>query len=269
MKKTISYSLFWCGKDDHALLYSNGLRAICRAHHTLFPGWEWRVHHDGTLNRCQKASVLLRYEQAGLVKLVDVGAESAICRAMLWRMIPIWDESISHTICRDLDSLLTPRDAVATRQFVDSGAALHALCDNPQHGAPIMGGLCGFRNPLFKAITGMETFDSMVSGFKLNQHGDDQILLMDRVWPALQNNLCEHRISGRSCSELARRSYSSINIGPIEGVPDFVMQKGDSLIPYMGVAGFDYAMAEDFYNQNGVPDVIDRIRRAEVSGMVV
>mgnify|MGYP003339172450 CR=1 FL=1 len=50
MKRVASYSLFWCGRDEHAKLYTNGLKAICRAHHVLFPGWTWRIHHDGSID---------------------------------------------------------------------------------------------------------------------------------------------------------------------------------------------------------------------------
>lgn len=265
MKKVISYSLFWLGKDSHSLLYSNGLKAICRAHHTLLPDWEWRIYHDGTLHKDETARHLFAYEEAGFVTLVNMGQESQLCRAMIWRMRPIWDASVSHTLCRDLDSLPTPRDAMAAKQFVDSNAALHSMCDNPQHGAPIMGGLCGFKNSLFSNLTGLHTFDDLVAGEPLETHGDDQLLLLKKVWPVLQNHLCEHCLSGRTPSADAMKSYTTIEGVDLPGVPDTVLSGGDSLIPYMGVAGFDPAKAEAFYNEHGDPALMNRISELEAS----
>ena len=43
------------------------------------------------------------------------------------------------------------------------------------------------------------------------------------------------------------------------------MAGGDALIPYMGVAGFDPAKAEAFYNEHAPADLIQRIRDAEAT----
>lgn len=263
MKKVASYSLFWCGKDDHAKLYTNGIKAICRAHHVLFPGWTWRIHHDGTIDRDENSKLLRRYESAGLVELVDMGPEERICRAMIWRMLPIWDASVEYTICRDMDSLPTPREAMAVRQFVASGRAMHCISDHPQHGAPIMGGLCGFRSVGFQRLTGLNNFGAMVSGDTLDRHGDDQLVLLRKVWPALQNHMCEHRFGGfkPASNSVAYTTPSAIDLPGVELGP-FTVQ-ADSLIPFMGVPGFNYIEAEAFYNEHGPGDVITRIRRAE------
>ena len=265
MKRVISYSLFWCGKDEHALLYSNGTRAICRAHHTLFPEWEWRIYHDGTLNRCPKASILFKYEAAGLVRLMDMGAESAICKAMIWRMRPIWDEDVEITLCRDLDSLPTPREAMAVRQFVESGAGLHCISDHPQHGTPIMGGLCGFRNQILRNRTQLNSYDAFVAGSALARHGDDQLLLLHKIWPAMHSNMCEHRFAGFSPDQHAIKSYSSPSPLDLPWVSGDVLAGGDALIPFMGVPGFDYPVAEQFFDKHGRADVIERIRKAEAA----
>lgn len=263
MKRVASYSLFWCGKDDHAKLYTNGLKAICRAHHVLFPGWTWRVHHDGTIDNDPNSKLLRRYESAGLVELVDLGPEQRICRAMIWRMLPVWDQSVEYTLCRDLDSLPTPRDAMAVQQFVASGCALHCMADHPQHGAAIMGGLCGFKNDLFRNITGLRKFSDLVEGEALDRHGDDQLVLHRKVWPRLCGHLCEHRIGGHPKTPTALKSYQKIQSVDLPWVPEQVVKHGDSLIPFMGVPGFNFEDAEAFYNQHGQEEIITRIRRAE------
>jgi hypothetical protein len=263
MKRVASYSLFWCGRDDHALLYVNGARAICRAHHTLFPDWEWRIYHDGTLHQCPKAKILFAYESAGLVTLVNMGAEHRICRAMAWRLQPVFEESVEITLCRDLDSLPTPKEAMAVRQFVESGAGMHCMSDHPQHGAPIMGGLCGFRGAILRNQTGLRSFAALTSGEGLDRHGDDQLMLMRKVWPVMQNSLCEHRFGGFDPSPRSVKSYTKPAVLDLPWVPTDVLNGGDKLIPFMGVPGFDYTVAEEFYNANAPAAVIDRIQRAE------
>ena len=264
MKRVISYSLFWCARDEHALLYCNGLRAICRAHHTLFPDWEWRIYHDGTISKCPVASVLLKYEAAGLVKLVDMGAESEICRAMIWRMRPAWEGDVEITLCRDLDSLPTPREAMAVRQFVESGAGMHCITDHPQHGIPIMGGLCGFHNETLKNLTQLGSYEAFIAGEPLARHGDDQLLLSRKVWPMMQNSMCEHRFAGFATSERAVKSYSSPSPLDLPWVPGDVLVGGDALIPFMGVPGFDPHEAVDFYNKSGPRDLMEKISQTEL-----
>ncbi len=261
--RVASYSLFWCAKDDHAHLYVGGLRAICRAHHTLFPGWQWRIYHDGTLHKDPKARLLFAYENAGLVHLVNMGEESRICRAMIWRMLPVWDDTVEVALCRDLDSLPTPKEAMAVRQFVESGRAMHCISDHAQHGAPIMGGLCGFRSELFRSLTGLRTFSAFVSGEPLDRHGDDQLLLMRKVWPTLQNHLCEHRFGGfePASNSVSFTTPSSVELPGVELGPHTA--QADALIPFMGVPGFDCLAAEAFYDKHGPPGVISMIRGAE------
>lgn len=262
MKKVISYSLFWLGKDEHSLLYSNGIKAICRAHHSVFPGWEWRIYHDGTILNDRTARHLVNYEKAGLVKLVDIGPQTSICKAMISRMAPVWDADVQYTLCRDMDSLPTPRDAMAVSQFIESKAAMHCIADHVQHGACIMGGLCGFRSDRFKLMTRIPSYESFVSGEPLDKHGDDQLLLGRKVWPLLQFSLCEHRLGG-SKTPHAIRSYDKITQVELPGVLPAVIEQGDSLIPFMGVPGFDYLKAEAFYNEHGDPVLMQKIAECE------
>jgi len=265
VKRVISYSLFWAGKDEHALLYCNGLRAICRAHHTLFPDWEWRIYHDSTISKCPVASVLLKYAEAGLVNLVRMGGQKEICRAMIQRMKPAWESGVEITLCRDLDSLPTPREAMAVRQFVESEAGMHCITDHPQHGIPIMGGLCGFRSQILRNLTQLGSYEALIAGEPLARQGDDQRLLMKKVWPMMRNSMCEHRFSGFEPSPHAIKSYTSPSPLDLPWVPCGVLEGGDALLPFMGAPGFDTQTAVDFYNKNAPSEVVERISKSELA----
>ena len=67
-----------------------------------------------------------------------------LCEGMLWRMKPIWLEGVTHTICRDLDSPLTYREAQMVKEWVDSGKIAHAITDSVSHNIPLLGGMIGF-----------------------------------------------------------------------------------------------------------------------------
>jgi len=259
MKNVVSYSLFWCGKDSHARLYTNGLRATVLAHHNLFPGWALRFHHDGSLHLDPQSDRLIRWAEMGLVELRHMGPADRLCEAMLWRMSPVWEDQAGYVVCRDIDSLLTGRDRRATEEFTWSGAALHCLNDHPQHGAPIMGGMCSFYAPLFKEISGFKTWSDLIRGWPLSTHGDDQLLLAERVWPAMLGSLCEHRISGRDFTPGAVLSRREPLISGVEGVDKTVLDGSDLLIPFLGCPGYAPEPVEQFFQSYGRPSVTDQV----------
>lgn len=262
MKNVASYCLFWCGRDEHSKLYTNGLRATVLAHHAVYPGFELRIHHDGTLHKDDDSARLIRFAEMGLVKLVHVGPADRICEAMLWRMLPVWDEGVDYTLCRDLDGLVTPRERLMTEDFIASGAGLHCINDHPQHSAPIMGGMCSFRGDVFRTMTRRKSFQSFISGARLDAHGDDQLLLRDIVWPAMLRSLCEHRICGREMTPgaVASLKWTRAKENDIKDVAPEVMARGDSLVPFIGVPGFDFRRAEEFYLEHGNQDVASLVR---------
>ena len=262
MKRVISYSLFWCGKDSHANLYTNGIPAICRAHHTCFPGWEWRVYHDGSLDNNLQSAWLRAYEKAGLVTLVDMGPDEVLCRAMLRRMSPAFDTDVEVFLCRDMDSLPTPRERRMVDQFLGTHAAMHVISDHPQHSAALMGGLCGFRSDPFRRLMGWSKLEHMTKAAPLGTHGDDQLLLAQRVWPKLEHSLCEHRLAGRALQP-GSFGFKTVPVTDLHDVPPEVSLGGDGLLLFLGQPGFDPAPAIDFYNRQGDPDTMRRIQACE------
>ena len=48
-------------------------------------------------------------------------------------------------LSRDLDSRLSAREEAATREWLHSGLAVHAMRDHPLHTQPLMGGMWGAR----------------------------------------------------------------------------------------------------------------------------
>ena len=77
--------------------------------------------------------------------LVGFGNLSSIF-GMLWRFIPMTDPTVSVMASRDLDSLLTSREAAAVTQWLEeTEEPFHVMRDNPHHGTEILGGMWGAR----------------------------------------------------------------------------------------------------------------------------
>ncbi len=60
---------------------------------------------------------------------------------MFWRMLPILTTDYDYVAIRDLDSVITRREADATNEWIQSGKLIHIMRDHPGHTAPIMGGM--------------------------------------------------------------------------------------------------------------------------------
>ena len=46
---------------------------------------------------------------------------------------------MTYFLVRDLDSKVTPRETAAVSEWLQSGAAIHSMRDNPAHTTPLLG----------------------------------------------------------------------------------------------------------------------------------
>ena len=65
---------------------------------------------------------------------------------MLWRFIPMLDQSVTRMVVRDLDAQLTGREAAAVADWLEqTDQPFHIMRDNPYHTTEILGGMWGAR----------------------------------------------------------------------------------------------------------------------------
>lgn len=291
MKKVISIALF--GEGDK---YAQFLPAFVRAHHNLFPkddGWELRVHVDDTpsVGRC-----LFRYFDAGLltVVLASHAGKTPLTKAMLWRMAPVFDTAVDFVFCRDLDSPPMPRDRACCDEFMRAAektkCCVHTIHDNLMH-EQIMGGLCGFHAPAFRAVTGWKTLDDLYAAAKTTDvewatHGVDQIVLNRLLLRFGGPRLFEHRFNGWHAGP-ARHPIRGVGKYPCGGVsapvPNLwpahpgvadaasiehaagLMEQGDLLGNHLGCAGYDHEAARRFWDAHGNPFVAAKVAACETT----
>jgi hypothetical protein len=257
----VSYCIF--GEEDR---YWGGLRAIIRAHHNLCAGWEMRVHHDEAVHG-PKGDLLRRYAAHGLVRLVDCGKNEQVCRSMLWRLKPIWDEAVEYVFCRDMDSLPLPKERRATKAFIRTPCFAHSISDHPQHTAHFMGGTCGFYGSRFRAATGFGSWESLVDkgqNLQIASGGPDQILMANVVYPLVHEWTCYHWFSGGFEDHRLNHQWLFRGVDDIHlAVNPVIEAEGDKLAACVGSPSFDVAKSAEFYDTHGDPEVAARIRDAE------
>ena len=263
MRKIISTALFGSGDA-----YGQYLPALVLAHHSVFPdaeGWVLRVHVDRAVEGGRWGRFLRALAAKNLVE-VEVMGDAPLCRAMLWRLNPVFGPLNNYVFCRDADSLPMPRDRAACEQFISSHCVVHSVHDNVVHRG-IMGGLCGFRAVLFQYQTGLRTLSDIYgladrAGVDWSMKGADQGVLASLLLRSGSPELFEHRFAGwsngpRFLSERAPGSYDCPSqsapvpdVGTSRLVPELTAQ-ADRLAPHLGAAGFDHGAARRFYEEHG------------------
>lgn len=249
-----SFSMF--GNVD---TWAGAVAVNLRQHYTLYPSWTFWIHTDQEMPNNGYCKVIRKLADDGLLKLTIVPNNGKTyqrrqkCIMMLWRLLPIWDET-SYVFCRDLDSILTPRLVQCTADFIRSGRIAHGISDNVSHNIPLMGGMCGFKSNSLKKI--YSSLEDMVSHYHQNWdiHGADQTFLQHEVWPQVRTNALLHSLSGPN----SRCHLKQLFDVDISHVSQEVRDRGDDFTNYIGAVGtrsdvgsFSNAEIAEFYNKFG------------------
>ncbi len=115
MKKIVSIALFGDGSK-----YKKYLPSYVRSHLNIFPigeGWKLRVHYDDKILSSKTGDFLRALNWDGLIE-IDYRGTAPLCRSMMWRLAPVFDDNVSHVFCRDLDAV----QCHATEPCVDSSS---------------------------------------------------------------------------------------------------------------------------------------------------
>jgi hypothetical protein len=264
-----SYALFGENRGNWAF----NVALNFRQHVTLYPDWEMWIHTDSDDDRGY-FPVLNRLAKEGLLKLNVVNynglqyQERWKTMMMLWRMLPIWENS-EYVFCRDLDSILTPRQLQCVKDFIRSGKIVHGINDNDAHCIPLMGGMCGFKSQDFLNRIGRVSINSLVSGRytpgQWQSHGTDQSFLNEHILPIFGDSVFIHRLSGPN----RRSSIKHVCDVNISYVNQTILERGDDFANYIGAAGlcnspnFSTRDVANFYNEYGNKEKCAIISRFE------
>lgn len=172
----ISFSLWGDPVPQHLL---TGLVANALAAYHYYPGWHIDVHCAENI----ADAVTDRVHKEGLprVHIVRHPTPDNPWLGLFWRFTPVSDPFVKTFISRDLDSLISQREAAAVHEWVQSHYFLHAMRDHYQHIVPIPGGMWGCRHwPKFDKH--LSTWLHKQDLAKLGK-GCDQDFLATVIWP--------------------------------------------------------------------------------------
>ncbi len=276
MKKVISASIFnGKGTKNQHGFYWACLVHFVRGYLTIFPDWEVWIYHDSTLYSNFYGSVLLTLEEKGLVNLIYVRENEILCKGMLWRMSPIFDDSVDYVVCRDVDHVPSGREHAIVDAYIASGKTALGMNDAWAHTIPLMGGMIGFKakemKKKFQANSLDELLDKHKKRFTFEKHGSDQHFLMNVVWPIVKSDIFMFSSNKRTDLKL----YSGVHVRdsiPIESVPevsDVLLNGSKDFANFMGTPSnknqWDYVQ---FIDAHGNPDTIKTIQEAEAKAFV-
>lgn len=106
---------------------------------------------------------------------------------MFWRFQAHEEFFDSNVMFRDTDSRIGIREIEACREWLGSNRDIHIMRDHPFHNAKILGGMWGVKAncpSLLVPLTKTHSYGVT--------HGQDQIFLMNEVYPEIRENIFVH-----------------------------------------------------------------------------
>jgi hypothetical protein len=230
MTKVLSYSLFGDPSSFEFGFYLRGIYFNARMNRILYPDFETNVMISKDVSE-KYHDVFMHLGAICLPKFgFAVFNHEQRCKSMLERMALLFWSNPTHVICRDADSVPTYREANCVYEWLESGLPYHAINDNDAHGG-LMGGLVGFRTEDFKRDTGYTSFDQMIKGQDLRQHGSDQNFMNKHIHPKIKKGLMMHKLKGAGIEAKVVKTQVK------EGYVDKKLRHSDLISRYIGSAG--------------------------------
>jgi len=174
----------FCLYNPYTPFYYDTLLDNVQIIHTHFPGWDIVVYIGNDVpDWYQEKLVSLRCH----LRITHVeGAYN-----MVQRFFAIDEPDIDTMIIRDADSLLHWKDRWAIQKFLESSYTFHTIRDNPEHHAPIMGGLWAMRKHPGLSIRSLyETYKA--ESHEFSGRNNDQHFLKRSLYPIARTRMLVH-----------------------------------------------------------------------------
>jgi len=176
--KVISFSLW--GNDPK---YVQGAIENVRLAKKFYPDWEVWFYTPIDEPECRHELLRLGYDNVHIIGVEEKGD----WRGMFWRFQPILDPEVEAMISRDCDSRLTPREAAAVQEWMDSDYEFHIMRDHPYHGTQILGGMWGIKQEC------LPEFGELMSAWNAEDRWQtDQDFLKHEIYPRVVHKSMVH-----------------------------------------------------------------------------
>jgi hypothetical protein len=198
----------------------------------VYKGWTCRYYVDNTVPE-NIINTLKSFDNVEIVPMTSIRNPAGPER-MLWRFHPASESNVAAMISRDLDSWVSFRDAVLTKQWIDSDKGLHIIRDHCYHSQKIMGGMWGIKRDVFPQMKDLCNTFSQSDTY-------DQGFLANTVYPVCINNSIVH------ANENQKKMGGAPAIGyfPDDGIPFTKFPKIRHYIPGLDI---EYVNAMNLFN---------------------
>ena len=150
----------------------------------IYPGWQLRFHVDETVPADLRAAL------EGLGCEVRLEAPGQPLRQRLaWRFKVADDPAVDRFLIRDVDALVSPREAGAVQAWIASGKAFHVMRDWWTHTDLILAGMWGGMTGFLPSIW------PMLNAYRsptMETPNIDQWFLRDCIWPLIRQDCLVH-----------------------------------------------------------------------------
>jgi hypothetical protein len=180
LKKVIAFTLF--GSNPR---YLRGALQNILAARALYPGWRCRFYVDDSVDEVFRQVIA----DEGAEVVVDYKDEADIRHRLTRRFLVSDDPKVGHFMVRDCDSVVSPREAAAVAEWIESGLPFHAMRDWYTHTDPMLAGMWGGIAGVFPAMG--QAIARFTDAAPLNTNWD-QYFLRDQVWPAIRDHVMVH-----------------------------------------------------------------------------
>ncbi len=197
--KIIAFSLFGSSPK-----YLEGALMNAKVAPTIYPDWVCRFYVDDTVPE----STQQQLREYG-AQVIRVTGEAAQWVGTVWRFMAAADEDAARIIFRDVDSIVSWREAEAVREWEQSGKLFHTIRDGGSHTEAILAGLWGMVGGAIPDMMGAlrQYFSQPVS----STYFADQFFLREHIWIYVRQDVFSHD-----------RLFGFMNGIPLPAVPDGV-----------------------------------------------
>ncbi|NBP00771.1 MAG: hypothetical protein EBU90_11690 [Proteobacteria bacterium] len=165
-------------------MYTMGMIENLKQCNQFYPDWKPRVYISPTVDK----NIAKEYHKLGAEVLLIQEPDCGFF--MLYRYLPLVDNSVQRAIFRDADSRLSKRESEAVKQWVREDTDLHVMRDHPYHSGPaILGGMWGAKTNKLRHFSNIMEKYRNISSWERNV---DQYLLDREVFPLFKDSVTIH-----------------------------------------------------------------------------
>ena len=181
-RNVIAFSLF--GNNERYLQGAENNSIVARY---VFPAWISRFYVDESVP--EKFLRKLSRNGAQVVIIRDMPAERF---GTQWRFLVEDDPGVDFYLCRDVDSVMTAKEAAAVGDWLQSDRAFHVMRDNYAHTELVLAGMWGARRGnignMRQRILDYDGLQRKIANFIHK----DLHFLREHIWPIIRGSVCIH-----------------------------------------------------------------------------